>query len=155
MMPSWIRSSSVRPCPWYFFAIETTSRRFELTSRSFALLVAALDPLRDLDLLGGGQQRIAAGLVQEELQRVRRRRRDMRVRVDDVLLDRARAVVGQLDAVRVETLEQALDVVLFELELLHDLVQLRHVDAAVLFAVLDQECNGIGGHDKVSPAPRV
>ena len=38
MIPSWIRSSSVRPWPWYFFAIETTRRRFELTSRSFAPL---------------------------------------------------------------------------------------------------------------------
>ena len=36
MMPSWIRSSSDRPWPWYFFAIETTSRRFELIIRSFA-----------------------------------------------------------------------------------------------------------------------
>ena len=35
-MPSWIRSSSDRSWPWYFFAIETTRRRFELTSRSFA-----------------------------------------------------------------------------------------------------------------------
>ena len=38
MIPSWIRSSSISPCPWYLFAIETTRRRFELTRRSFAVL---------------------------------------------------------------------------------------------------------------------
>ena len=35
-MPSWIRSRSVRSRDWYFFAIETTRRRFELIMRSFA-----------------------------------------------------------------------------------------------------------------------
>ena len=44
-------------------------------------LVAVLDPLRELDLLRGRQQRVAAGLVQEQLQRVGRRGRDLRVRV--------------------------------------------------------------------------
>jgi hypothetical protein len=38
MIPSWIRSSSERPWPWYFLAIETTSRRLELIMRSFAAL---------------------------------------------------------------------------------------------------------------------
>src|SRR3954447_1659667 len=41
--------------------------------RDHALLrshVAALDPLRELDLLRRGEQRVAAGLVQEELERV-------------------------------------------------------------------------------------
>ena len=35
-MPSWIRSSSVSSEPWYFLAIETTSRRFALIMRSLA-----------------------------------------------------------------------------------------------------------------------
>ena len=77
MIPSWIRSSSVRPWPWYRFAIETTRRRFELTSRSFASLSPSFDPLGELDLLRGGQQRIAPGLVQEELERVGRRRGEL------------------------------------------------------------------------------
>jgi hypothetical protein len=34
------------------------------------LHVAALDPLRQLDLLGRRQERVAAGLAQEELERV-------------------------------------------------------------------------------------
>ena len=37
--------------------------------------VAALDALRELDLLRGGEQRVAAGLVEELLQRVGRQRR--------------------------------------------------------------------------------
>ena len=37
------------------------------------LQVAALDALRQLDLLRGGQQLVAAGLAQEQLERVRRR----------------------------------------------------------------------------------
>src|SRR6202042_3722303 len=32
--------------------------------------IAALDPLRELDLFRGGEQRVAAGLVQEHLERV-------------------------------------------------------------------------------------
>ena len=35
-MPSWIRSSSGSSLPWYFLAIETTRRRFELIMRSLA-----------------------------------------------------------------------------------------------------------------------
>ena len=81
MIPSWIRSSSESPWPWYRFAIETTSRRFELIIRSFASLVAALDPLRELDLLRRGQQRIAPDLVQEELERVGGRGGELLVRV--------------------------------------------------------------------------
>ena len=41
--------------------------------RCFAGHVAALDPLRELDLLRRGQQRVAAGLPQEELERIGRR----------------------------------------------------------------------------------
>src|SRR5262249_38131838 len=60
--------------------------------------------------------------------------------------DRAGAVVRELDAVRLEPLQQGLDVLLLELQLLNDLVQLRHVDAAVLLTVLHQYCNRIVRH---------
>ena len=116
-------------------------------------LVAALDRLGELDLLRGGQQREPAGFVQEELEGVGRRRRNLRVRVRNLWLDRSRAVVGDLDAVRLEPLEQDLDVLFVELELLDDLVQLRHVDAAVLVAVLHEERDGIDrGHQRGMPA---
>ena len=51
---------------------ETTRRRFELIMRSFAGLVATLDALRELDLLGRGQQSASADLVHEQGQRVGR-----------------------------------------------------------------------------------
>ena len=75
MTPSWIRSPSVMPCVWYRRAIETTSRRLRGDHPLLGGAVTALDPLRELDLLGGGEQRVAAGLVQELLQRVGRQRR--------------------------------------------------------------------------------
>src|SRR5438045_3984452 len=37
-MPSWTRSPSERPWPWYLRATDTTSRRFELIMRSFAAM---------------------------------------------------------------------------------------------------------------------
>jgi hypothetical protein len=49
-------------------------------------VVAALDPLRERDLLGGGQQLVAADLVQEELQAVGRARRRGRPKVELDLL---------------------------------------------------------------------
>ena len=109
-------------------------------------LVATLDRLRELHLLRRGEQWVAPRLVQEELQRVGRRRGDLLVRVRDLFLDRTRAVVGQLDALRLEALEEAVDVVLLQLELLDELVQLGHVHAAVLLAVLDQNSHRILCH---------
>ena len=35
-LPSWIRSRSGRPDAWYFFAIETTRRRFDCTNVRWA-----------------------------------------------------------------------------------------------------------------------
>ena len=141
MIPSWMRSSSDRPWPWYFFAIETTRRRFELIILSFACLVAALDPLRELDLLRRGQQRVAAGLVEEQLQRVGRHRRDVVVRVVRLVLLRLGngAVVDQVDAARLELLVEARELLVVELELGDELVERGEVDAALLLAVLQQD----------------
>ena len=87
--------------------------------RSFARLVAALDPLRELDLLLGREQRVAARLVQEELQRVGRRGCDLLVRVRDFDLHRARAVVGEVDPVAPSRRSSStLDVVLLSPEAL-------------------------------------
>ncbi len=54
--------------------------------RSFACLVAALDALGELDLLLGGQQLVAAGLVQEELERVGGRVVEVAVDEDGVVV---------------------------------------------------------------------
>ena len=58
-------------------------------------LVAALDPLGELDLLLGGQQLVAAGLVQEQLQRVGGRVRELVVVEGGVVLDDLPAVVAE------------------------------------------------------------
>ena len=98
--------------------------------------VAALDLLRELDLLRGGQERVPAGLAQEELQRVGRRldrldgRRGRRRRGLGLLL---RLLRQQLDAAPVE-----LDVHGFDLERveLHRLEQLDQLLLAQLAARL-------------------
>ena len=96
-MPSWIRSSSERSWPWYFFAIETTRRRFELTSRSFASRSPRSIAFAMLDLLLGGEQGMAADLVEEELERVRGRAGDVAVLHLRLLDAVAAAVVRDLE----------------------------------------------------------
>ena len=65
--------------------------------------VAALDPLREVDLLRRREQPVAADLVEEELQRVGRRRRELGV-VERRCSSLAPAVVAQLDPAAVELL---------------------------------------------------
>ena len=87
--------------------------------------VAALDPLGELDLVRGGQQLVAAGLVQEQLERVGRDRvRDRSGRLDGVLrvgpqLDVA-LFEGALELVQVVGREVVLERERLELALLHE-----------------------------------
>ena len=80
---------------------------------------------------------MAADLVEEQLQRVGRRRRELGV-VERRLLVLAAAVVAQLDAARVELLVELAEVGVVEVERLHELVDLRERHAAVLLAPVDQ-----------------
>ena len=102
-----------------------------------------LDPLRELDLLGGGQQRMAAGLAQEELQRVggrlpgdlQRLRRRLR------LGERLAVLVDVQDHVDRAGLELAVDGVGLEriaVERLEHLVQLGLAQIAALLGRVDQ-----------------
>jgi hypothetical protein len=101
------------------------------------LVVAALDPLGELDLLLLRQQRPASGLVEEELQRIGRR--DGEVAVDvSALLALTAAVVADLDRPLLELLVEPTHVVVLELVLLDEFVQLREGEAALRFAVCDQ-----------------
>ena len=143
-MPSWIRSSSVSSEPWYFFAIETTSRRFALIMRSLAREVAALDALGEVDLLRRRQQPVAADLVQEELQRVGGDGRELGVvdrRLGRVL---ARAVVAQLDVAGMQLLVEGAEILVLELQGLNELVDLLQVDAASLLPSVDEGREGPG-----------
>ena len=111
--------------------------------RSFASLVAALDPLGELDLLLGGQQRVAAGLVQEELERVGGRGREVAVDEGRVVLADVAAVVAELDPALLELLVDARELVVVEVELLDELAELRQVDAALLLGPVDQRCQSV------------
>ena len=99
--------------------------------------VAALDELGQLDLLLLGQQRPAAGLVEEELERVRRRHGETAVHVGALLL-LAATVVADVDPPLVEPLVQPAELLVVELLGGDQLVELREVDAAFLFASGDE-----------------
>ena len=101
-------------------------------------LVARLDELGELDLLRGGEQRVAARFVEEELERVARHRGDLRVRVRRLLDLGEAAVVGDLDALLRELLVEVGDLVVVHVELLEERRERGQVDAAQLLAVLHQ-----------------
>ena len=136
-MPSWIRSSSVRSDPWYFFAIDTTSRRLALIMRS----LAARSP-RSI--------RLARSISSDG---VSSRWRPISFRnscsasvvalascgvVERRLLVLAPAVVAQLDVVCVELLVEVPEVDVVELERLHELVDLGQAHTAELLPPIDE-----------------
>jgi len=109
-------------------------------------LVALLDELGELDLLRGGEQRVAARFVKEELERVARHRGDLRVRVRRLFDLGKAAVVGDLDAFLRELLEEVGDLVVVQLELLEERRERGQVDAAQLLAVLHQRFQLLVAH---------
>jgi hypothetical protein len=78
----WIRSREASAAPRYDFAIETTRRRSGPDHLRLGGHVAALDPLRQVDLLVGGQQRHPADLAGR---RSSQRRLDGQVELRDLL----------------------------------------------------------------------
>jgi hypothetical protein len=103
------------------------------------LAVAPLDALGELDFLFGSEQLVAAGLIEEELERVRGRVRQIAVHVGRVWGIGARAVVLQLDPPPLDLIVQRLDVIVVEVELAGDLVDQRVLDAT-LFLAFGEEC---------------
>ena len=135
--------------------MDTTRRRFELIIRSLADRVAALDELRELDLLGRGQQRPAAGLVEEQLERVGRRHVQLAVHVRRVAR-LAAAVVVDLHPVLLELAVEVVHLVAVQLVPVDDLVELGEPDTAQFLAVLDQEGDVFSEHELAFPgAPYV
>jgi hypothetical protein len=106
--------------------------------------VAALDPLREVDLLRRRQQPVAADLVEEELERVRGGGRELHL-VQRALLHVAPAVVAQLDPARVERLVQRAQVGVVEIERLRQLVDLRELEAAVGLGAVEQRAERPAG----------
>ena len=101
-------------------------------------IVAVLDPLGELDLLGGGQQRMAADLAQEERQRVGGRARQVAVAVVRCGDAVAPAVVGQLDAATARlVLDRPLRLVV-ELESRDERGDVGQAERAGLFCVVEK-----------------
>jgi hypothetical protein len=102
---------------------------------------AALDPLRELDLLRGSEQRVAAGLAEEELERVGGRL------VAELLDDRGRwrgrllLVLEDLDAPALELAEERVDLEGLELLGLDELDDLRLAHGAARLGGLEQDAD--------------
>jgi hypothetical protein len=115
------------------------------------LPVAALDRLRELDLLGRRQQPVPPGLPQEELQRVGRRlpggleRRRRRLR-RPVALGR---VGDDLDPARLELAVDRVRLERVEAERLEHLAELRLAHGALLLGSLDEACEIVGEQQDV------
>src|SRR5206468_2204776 len=116
------------------------------------LMVASLDPLRELDLLLGCQQLPLPRFVQEQLEGVGRR--DSEVAVHERRLGfrlSPGAVVGEFDVAGLELLVEMTELLLVELVLLDELAELGEVEAALLLPVLQQRCNLLVGHRSYFP----
>ena len=103
--------------------------------------VAELDLLRDRDLLSGSQQRMPAGLAQEELERVGRRLGRRLRRERDRLRQRLTVlddVVDYLDAALLELAVDAVGLERVERERLEHLVELGLAQPAGLLDRVDQ-----------------
>ncbi len=113
--------------------------------RSFACLVAPLDPLRELDLLGRREQLVAPELVHEERERVGRPRR--RRVMCDACARLARLVPLELDGRHDFDLAYGElgpdrgELLVVELTLEGECLQLRLVDDATLLGVLEKDVN--------------
>ena len=98
--------------------------------------VAALDPLRKLDLLGRSQELMPAGFPEEELQRVGRGLDGCRDRRDDLGVgDRQ---LDDLDPAVVELAEQRILLELVQLVRLCDLREVGRADGPDLLGLLEQ-----------------
>ena len=116
--------------------------------------VAALDPLRELDLLCGREQLMPAGLAQEELQRVGRRLERLRRRRRRLLGRRLRLGLAlrlgeQLDPAPVELLIDGLGLERIELERLEHLDQLDLAQLAAGLRRLEQRRQLLAREDRL------
>src|SRR5215203_1313270 len=104
----------------------------------FRLSVAALDPLGQLDLLGGGQKGIAADLVHEHRQRVRRH--ELGRRSGDRLQRHACWILAlYLDVARLELRAHCRELVLVEIVLERQRLERLLGDRPALLGVLDED----------------
>ena len=111
--------------------------------------VSSLDPLGQLDLLRCRQQRVAAGLAQEELQRVGRRLVRGLERGRSGLLLFLRLLDDDVDPPPLELVEERLGLERVELMSLDQLSKLRLLDRARAFSVLQQSLDVLVLEDRL------
>src|SRR5205807_6307936 len=109
-------------------------------------LVAALDSLREVHLLGPGQERPVRDVAQEQLQRVASRLRDRLVRVGGLRSVPRRSAVDQLDAAAARLAVELLDGLLVDVEALDGLGDVGELKAAALLPSTEEVLHGALRH---------
>ena len=94
-------------------------------------------------------------LVEEELERVGRHRRDLVVRIVRAVGLLQAAVVDELDAPLVELLVDGRDLLVREVDLRYELLERGQVDAALLLALVDERPQLIMGHEGLVSEVRI
>ena len=108
--------------------------------------IATLDHLRELDLLGGAQQRVLPRLVQEELERVGRRGRQVAVDIRRGADGLAAAIVGEGDSPLLDLGVERFEVLLVELQILNGGAELRQIEATGFLAGVEDGCEALPTH---------
>ena len=110
-------------------------------------LVAALDRLREDDLLVGGEQLVAADVGEEELQAVGRAADLVDLEVDLRLRGLLLLLVGErrpdVQADRLQLARQLLDLVVGEVVLEHERLEVDELDVPALLGVLDERAGAV------------
>ena len=117
--------------------------------------VAALDRLREHDLVVGGQELVAADVGEEELQAVGGAGRDRGLRDGGLLLLLVLVLLGgglrgagrrlpQLEAERLELAGELLGLLVVQIVLEHERLELGRLDEAALLGALDERLDLVG-----------
>ncbi|MBA3476106.1 MAG: hypothetical protein H0T10_05055 [Actinobacteria bacterium] len=93
-----------------------------------------------------GQERIAAGFVEEELEGVGRRAREVAVDVREVIRVCPAAVVGEGDAAFLDLRVERLELVFVQLQILHGGAELGKVETAGNFTGVEKRCERLATH---------
>jgi hypothetical protein len=141
-----MRSSSDRPVSLVLLRDRDDEAEVRVHHQVLRRLVAALDALRERDLSSGREQLVATGLVEEELQRVRRRAHEVAVDVRRGRRVLPAAVVRHLETALLDLLVERCELLVVEIELLREPLELGHADATFVLTVRDQRSYCILNH---------
>ncbi len=140
-VPSWIRSRNGTPSPAVALRDRDDEPEVRLDHHALRDGISALDALRESDLLGRGEQLVAADVGEEELEAVRgaRDRLGLEAGLGDRLLLGLRIRLDDLDGVGFELALEELGLVLPEVVLDDERLELGCLEMpAVLFGAFDK-----------------